>query len=398
MNCPTEDSLPRTSLGILSASLLDVVVVYDLVKEVRHLLNPAAGSILQRCDGAADLQDTTAEFAGQAGVTLQTMAEQIDDALRQFCDLGLVGRTTDWLPPAPRTGIGPTDSPAVVFGADHRIIDLEVRFRGTDATLIEQIDTYLGMGAVHPGQQPAPSTSTPTTSIDIEVVRGPDGSVELWTDEVERYDQPSTLLLRLHAVLSEYAATTHGWAVLHAGGVRAPAGGIVVLPSVADGGKSTLTAALVRGGWDYLSDEAIGIRHGRMALGFPKPLRLDPAVRPMIGAPFSPDFNVSPSVIRHDVERLGGPAGQVNLVVFPTFHPGAALMLEELSPLDTLDALLANTINLARVGQPGLASLCELAESAPAYRLVHGNAIEAAATIEELLSSFERVEDPTGET
>ena len=41
-------------------------------------------------------------------------------------------------------------------------------------------------------------------------------------------------------------------------------------------GKTTLTAALVRAGWAYGTDEAVGVRAGSLAaVTYPKPLVLD---------------------------------------------------------------------------------------------------------------------------
>ena len=64
---------------------------------------------------------------------------------------------------------------------------------------------------------------------------------------------------------------------LHAGAVECPTGGVVLMPAVADSGKSTLTLGLVRRGYGYLSDEigAIGIDTGVVA-PFPKSIALDP--------------------------------------------------------------------------------------------------------------------------
>lgn len=51
-------------------------------------------------------------------------------------------------------------------------------------------------------------------------------------------------------------------------------GGILALPAESGGGKSTLTAALVRVGLDYLSDEALVIDDSGAVVGYPKPFAL----------------------------------------------------------------------------------------------------------------------------
>jgi len=51
-------------------------------------------------------------------------------------------------------------------------------------------------------------------------------------------------------------------------------GGILALPAESGGGKSTLTAALVRAGFGYLSDEALVIADSGAVVGYPKPFAL----------------------------------------------------------------------------------------------------------------------------
>ncbi|MGH3649081.1 MAG: hypothetical protein ACRDU9_00105, partial [Acidimicrobiia bacterium] len=51
-------------------------------------------------------------------------------------------------------------------------------------------------------------------------------------------------------------------------------GGILALPAESGDGKSTLTAALVKTGFDYLSDEALVIDDSGAVVGYPKPLAL----------------------------------------------------------------------------------------------------------------------------
>lgn len=379
--------LPRRSEGVIDAPFGAGRVVYDLVTETRHRLNAAAGAVLDGCDGTTDRQNQAATWVEGTGLTRSVVDDRIDAALTQFEDLGLVGRSTAWQVPRQRTGLGPTSSPRVAHGRRHRLLDLVVRFRGTDVDLLEEIDRYLGTGVgepLGPGCHPV----EPGADLIFEVLRRADGSVELWTDEEVWHDATPTLLRRLVAETTAYAVTTHGCAALHAGGVRSPCGHIVVLPAPSDNGKSTLVAAFVAAGWDYLGDEAIGVAPRQVALGFPRRLRLDPVSRHTVGLAHSPDRNTDPVEIRSDVKRLGGEVGPIRAVVFPTYDPDRPPVIEAVDRHEFLDALLANTLNLARVGQPGLEALCELAESVPAYRIVHGDSGAAVSTVTELLRSL----------
>lgn len=48
----------------------------------------------------------------------------------------------------------------------------------------------------------------------------------------------------------------------------------VAIPATSGGGKSTLTAALLRRGWDYVSDEALCLRWDGSLVGYPRPMAL----------------------------------------------------------------------------------------------------------------------------
>ncbi len=75
--------------------------------------------------------------------------------------------------------------------------------------------------------------------------------------------------------VSAVAATP--WLALHVAMVR-KGGRCLVLPGRSGAGKTTLTAALLREGWDYVSDEALAIdwATGRPAPPYPRPLALSP--------------------------------------------------------------------------------------------------------------------------
>ena len=79
----------------------------------------------------------------------------------------------------------------------------------------------------------------------------------------------------------------HG-VVCHAGGVARDGSG-VMLPAEPESGKTTLTAGLVRHGFDYLTDEGVAFRPGtNIVEPYPKPLSID------VGSwPLFPEFEPS---------------------------------------------------------------------------------------------------------
>lgn len=68
-------------------------------------------------------------------------------------------------------------------------------------------------------------------------------------------------------------------ALVHAAAVVAPGGGAWLLPASTFSGKSTTCATLIRGGWNYLSDDQVVLGEGPggevRAEGWPRPFHLD---------------------------------------------------------------------------------------------------------------------------
>lgn len=371
-------SLPNRSPGILLAPLGTRFVAYDLVTEMVHHLNHSAGIILGACDGDTDRIQAIDSWATATGADPALIAEDLDTVLEDFSDLGLVGRTTTPDMPAPLTVStdtgtgtgtdGDTDHGRSMLSATHRILQRVLAFRSADPQLLEAVDSFLGTGR--------PEPSEPGLLFDLEPL--PDDRIRLRADEEWVFANRSALLDQLVAILNHHAVASHDSLVLHAGGVRTPDGRILVLPAESGSGKSTLTAALVRAGCDYLGDEAIGIDPAGVAIGYPKRLAIDANSRSAVSLPEDDARDIAPTELRADVERLAGPVGPVTHVVFPIFQPDTALHAEPLDVVATFDTLLTNTLNLARIGEPGLETLCHLATTVTAARLTHGDAVSAA--------------------
>ena len=140
--------------------------------------------------------------------------------------------------------------------------------------------------------------------------------------------------LLVRETTNEVVSTTAYTAVHAAAAARE--GRAVILPAPGGHGKTTTVAALVRGGWDFLTDEVTLIsREDGLVHPFPRPLsispgslRLLPGLRDQI--PPEPasyrhyDHHVSPDDLRPGC--LSGPV-PVALTVFPSYTRGAATTL-----------------------------------------------------------------------
>jgi len=184
---------------------------------------------------------------------------------------------------------------------------------------------------------------------------GPGGDVERLWSEVELW----------------VADQAEGRVFVHAGCV-AVGGRAILLPGRTMTGKSTLTAALVRAGASYFSDEyALLDADGRVW-------------------PYPRDLSVREGGVgrRYPIEHFGGVVGEgpasVALVASVRFEPGAAWDVESTSAADGVLALLDNTVSARSHPAEALAATAAVARGASFVRGRRGDAGRAAT---ELLSA-----------
>ena len=285
-----------------------------------------------------------------------------------------MGRSTEYKAPGPPGGC-PAQAPAgSISGAVHAVLDWAITFRSPQPELLEAIDGFLGTGAA----------TAPGTPLLFDVCERNDGQVLLTTEDGLLFPHREACLENLTAILNEYAAWSDKSLALHAAAVRSPDREVVLLPGHSGAGKSTLAAALVLAGWDYLGDEAIGVRgENCTAVGYPKRLALDLASRRLLGLNQHPSIELDPAEVRPGVTRLGGEISPVGRVILPAYDDSTEVTMEALGASDAVLALLASTLNLAHAGQPAFDILCELATNRAIYRVKHNDfnrAVEAIAT------------------
>jgi hypothetical protein len=171
---------------------------------------------------------------------------------------------------------------------------------------------------------------------------------------------------------------------LHAGAV-ARDGGALVLPAQMDSGKSSLTTALLRSGWDYLSDELgpIDPVTGRV-YAFPKLISLDDASLgffpgladrlPDRGATPLPERFVGPEDVG---SQVAGPAA-ARWIVFPTSDWDGDARLTPVTSAESVERMAKNSFNLYRYGERGVILLSRVAAAAQAFELSGGTPSERA--------------------
>ena len=166
-------------------------------------------------------------------------------------------------------------------------------------------------------------------------------------------------------------------------------GRAVVLPAPSGSGKSTTVAALVRAGWDLLTDEAaLFDLHDGLVHPFARPMALSDtsmAAFPGLAASLPAGYELFHRVDHHvtaDDLRPGalGSAARAAFVVFPSYAPGRATELVPVSRSQALMDMLRGTFNLERVGGRGVETLGRVLLGADCYRL-HIGALEPAVEL-----------------
>lgn len=179
---------------------------------------------------------------------------------------------------------------------------------------------------------------------------------------------------------------------LHAGGVRLNENGILI-PGVTGAGKSSLVAWLLNQGFEYLSDEIVGVvgdaphliglrraliakrRAADRILEFPSFQSMD--VVPGRDCSMFPPEALS--------KQSSGAPVACNLIVFPDFQNGAEIQISTMSPAETGLALFKSNLNARNLADGGFHAVTKLAKTAPAVRLRYGHFGQLGGTLDRLI-------------
>lgn len=179
---------------------------------------------------------------------------------------------------------------------------------------------------------------------------------------------------------------------LHAAGLSRRGHG-VVLAGTSGTGKSTLTAALVRNGFTYMSDESVAIEPSAEQIhGFPKPITLRRGGAALVGDDAEsvvsfgverPDrFQLPASAIGGEVARSVAPS--ILLFLSRTTPTPEDATLDEISSAEAVVELLGHTQDFDRFGPQALATLAELSTRSSCHRLRIGSLESTVAAIRQL--------------
>ncbi|HVN51718.1 MAG TPA: PqqD family peptide modification chaperone [Acidimicrobiales bacterium] len=373
------DVLARTS-GRLETVVDGQLVEFDPGTGNAHLLNPSAALVLTSVDGRRTVGEIADELADETGVDRHVILRDVTDTLGTLLQGGLVtwflsesapvegerGRSTThdrWAQVVERR-LDARDWPHV--GPPRLAAGAGVLVRTDDEEVARRLDDALdGLPAATSGSEVA------MLSVDRRVVAGSirfrvhaAGERVGWAD-----DRGHAIAFALAGLNRLAAEGTHDRLLLHAGAVERD-GRVAVIAGPSGRGKSTLTAALVRAGARYLSDElAVVDPVTGDVTAYPKPFELDGDAVARLGlhdvvAPGPGPTPTGGIVGPTDVGEVGT-GGVVALLVLldaPERGPSGTVDPVELGPADAMLRLLRDVLPVSWSVPgvlDGLAALCE---------------------------------------
>ena len=351
-------SLPAPVPGTASVPLDDGAVVFNPTAAEIAVLNGVGAVVWAACCEGIDEATLLDELAAASGRAGDELAGEVHRYLDELVADGLVG--------------GDQPDPVDIWRREPPHLDgaLRQRFEVLD----EVVELQTGSASID--QEAARlcvdlrTDAPPTRWIAVEEVDGElraHGPRDGWRS----HDDEDAFLVALPSELNVVVVSWEGGLALHAGGVRRADGAVIGLPGASGAGKSTLVGALVRAGWDYLTDEALGLLPDLDVVGYPKPVALDQASRRLLGlaAPDDPAPDLPIAELRPDVVASSGRVGRLDALVLPRHEAGVEAALVPVDAADRLATIAGFALNLGAAGAAGLRALVAAAASVPCWEL-----------------------------
>lgn len=208
----------------------------------------------------------------------------------------------------------------------------------------------------------------------------------------EAHDRVEALIGAVMRRLVEIGRGETDWcAVLHAAAVTDGLGGAIILPGSCGRGKSTLTAALLAQGADYLSDDCVPLDSRGRAVPVPYGICVKQSGWEVAEA-LLPESVRAPVFVCDErgpcryvpPRRVASGALPLAAIVFPDFAHGRRLTIEPVGPEEALAALVDGRAWLAR--EEGLSTALGVIEKTPVWRLSYGTTEAALEAMGDLRS------------
>lgn len=189
-----------------------------------------------------------------------------------------------------------------------------------------------------------------------------------------------TALVHLVAGINNAAIASCNQFAVHSG-VVAGHGSVIALPAQSGDGKTTLTAALLKTGFDYLSDEALVLTDAGEVIAYPKPLAISAWSASRLGFDQTEDERLyTPDALAADYAKGGS---QVTEIVIAEY--GHRLELDQLSKSAGQAALIRLSFNHFKDPRSAFETSAHVASGARTWNLLYDDPIEAATALKRAL-------------
>ncbi|MEJ0020633.1 MAG: PqqD family peptide modification chaperone [Acetobacteraceae bacterium] len=379
--------------GVLLFLLDDEGVVFDAARQLVFALNTMGTAIWCLMEQRLDRAGIEAALRGLFGLEEATAGAFVRVALEDWTARGLLAGSPPEVPapaadtagdaaPAPAGERLPGyPDPAPVFATKRHYLfrGRALTLRCTDAAqdaLVHPVLAHLAASA------PAPAAGA---ACPIDIIATPEGIV-VYRDGIARGRCAGLGELAPLAKATVWRTGLGGddyLLNLHAGVVAGPAGA-VLLPAPPGSGKSTLTAALVRSGLDYFSDEVALLAADDLAvMAFPLAMCIKLTGLAAMQALY-PGSDALPVHTRVDGKRVvylplprdrvpePGARRQVAAIVFPRYDPGATSTIRPLARPEALARLMSQCVGVGPVLQAAdIARLVAWIRGIPCFEAVY---------------------------
>ncbi len=391
----------QRGLGTRLHLLDDAGILFGESSQNLYVLNATAAFVWSCVEDGLGRDQIVAAVEQAYDITGAAVATQIDALFRRWAELGLLVGTEQnrRRRPAPEDGQerkSVEEWPGTAPLPSHS----ERAYRLLTTSFRVRYDSAAQEATVHPVlahlETSSPATA-PAIAVDLVCVGEAhflllDGGLK---ERCARLDElaPMVKWVLLAEAINRYRYLLY----IHAGVVRSP-GGCLLLPAPAGSGKTSLTAALVRAGFVYLSDE-VALLEEELSRVRPVPVSLcikDSAWDLL--APRYPELRHLAVHYRFDgkvVRYLNPPpealdpdpetSHPVRWIVFPRHTPGAPTVLRPLRRADALHRLIEQCLAMPKpLDQPKVASLVRWIADIPCFEMPLSSLDEAVALLHEL--------------